>query len=79
MQNDSETAGAFFKNGAVDWASGVSMGLEADAAYPSINLASLFASPERAGYAALLRNSKDASALSLDTGQMMYFYTHAAS
>jgi hypothetical protein len=47
--------------------------------YPSVNLASLYASPERAGYAVVLRKGADASAFSTDTGQMMYFYTHTGS
>lgn len=79
MRNDSETAGVFFRDGAVNWAGGTSLGLEADAMYPSINLASLYASPERAGYATLLRKGADTSAFSADTGQMMYFYTHSGS
>lgn len=79
MRSDSETFGAFFKDGSVNWAGGTSLELSADSMYPSLNLGSLYASPERAGYATILRKGTDASAFSADTGQMMYFYTHATS
>jgi len=79
MRSDSETSGAFFKDGTVDWAGGTSLELEADARYPSINLASLFASTEKAGYATLLRKGADTTAFSADSGQMMYFYTHSST
>jgi hypothetical protein len=76
---DGETRSVFFKDGGVSWAGGTSLELGSDAIYPSINLASMYASPERAGYAALLGNGRDTSAISMDTGQMMYFYTHSTS
>jgi PKD repeat protein len=79
MQADPETARVFFQNGAVGWAGGTSLELEADPSYPGINLASLFASTERAGYGIMLSRGADTSAFSMDTGQMMYFYTHSAS
>ena len=79
MRSDPETASVFFQNGAVNWAGGTSLELSSDAMYPSINLASLFASPEKAGYAAVLSKGADTSAFSADTGQMMYFHTHASS
>jgi hypothetical protein len=77
-QNDTETNQTFFANGSVQWAAGVSMSLQADALYPNINLASMYASGERAGYAMLLQKDGYTSALSMDTGQFMYYYTHSA-
>ena len=76
--NDTETYQTFFSNGSVQWAAGVSMSLQADALYPNINIASMTASGERAGYAMLLQKDGYTSALSMDTGQFMYYYTHSA-
>jgi PKD repeat protein len=79
MRSDADTNRVFFKDGSVNWAGGTSLEPGADSMYPSVNLASLYASPERAGYAVVLRKGADASAFSTDTGQMMYFYTHTGS
>lgn len=74
---DAETAQTFFRSGGIDWSSGVTLDMEADSPYPGINIASMYASQERAGYAVLLRKEGYTSAFSMDTGQMLYFYTHS--
>ena len=74
---DAETAQTFFQNGKIDWSGGVMLDLEADSPYPGIDIASMYASQERAGYALLLRKEGSTSAISMDTGQMLYFYTHS--
>jgi PKD repeat protein len=76
--NDTDTNQTFFANGSVQWGAGVSLSLQADALYPNINLASMYGSGDRAGYAMLLQKDGYTSALSMDTGQFMYYYTHSA-
>ncbi|MGQ9582594.1 MAG: PKD domain-containing protein [Thermoplasmatota archaeon] len=76
MKSDNETAQRLFKNGSLDFPS-VSLSLRADHTYPSLNLVSMYASGERASYAVLVEREGCASAFSMDTGQMLYFYTHS--
>ena len=76
-QNDPETASTFFKSGSISWSGGTSLELESDPVYPGINLASMYASGERAGYGVMLKKEGYTSAFAMDTGQMMYFYTHS--
>lgn len=76
FQNDSETAGDLFSGGGIQFPAGATLSLEADSTYPAINLASMFASAESSRYAAILQKGAYTSALSMDTGQMMYFWTH---
>jgi|GEM_PF-1797228 len=76
---DAETAQTFFRSGAIDWTGGTTLGLEADSPYPGINVAGMYASQERAGYAVTLHREGHTSAFSMDTGQMLYFYTHSGS
>jgi len=76
--NDTETATTFFKGGSVNWAGGTSLELGSDPVYPGINLASMYASGERARYGVMLKKEGYTSAFAMDTGQMMYFYTHSS-
>jgi hypothetical protein len=77
FQNDSATASSFFSGGTVQYAGGATLSLEADGTYPSINMASMSASAQTSRYVAILQKGDNTSALSMDTGQMMYFWTHA--
>lgn len=76
FQNDSETASDLFSGGSIQYPAGATLSLEADSTYPAINLASMFASAQSSRYAAILQKGAYTSALSMDTGQMMYFWTH---
>jgi PKD repeat protein len=77
--NDSATASNFFSGGAIQFSGGASLSFEADATYPAINLASMSASAQTSRYAAILQKGAYTSAISMDTGQMMYFWTHTVS
>jgi PKD repeat protein len=79
FQNDSATSTNFFSGGTIQYSSGATLSLEADGSYPAINLASMSASSQTSRYAAILKKGDNTSALSMDTGQMMYFWTHAES
>ena len=76
FQNDSATASNFFSGGTIQFTGGATLSFEADSTYPAINLASMSASAQTSRYAAILQKGAYTSALSMDTGQMMYFWTH---
>jgi PKD repeat protein len=76
FQNDSATNTNFFSGGTIQYSSGATLSLEADGSYPAINLASMSASSQTSRFAAILKKGDNTAALSMDTGQMMYFWTH---
>jgi len=78
FRNDSDTQKQFFPTGNISFG-GASLQFRADHPYPSLNLVSMYAASERAGYAALLEKEGKTSAISMETGQMIYFWTHVAS
>ncbi|MEM4728519.1 MAG: PKD domain-containing protein [Thermoplasmata archaeon] len=77
MRSDNETARRFFKEGGIDFPS-VSLSLRADHLHPSLSLVSMYAAAEKTGYAVLLESEGCVSAFSMETGQMLYFYTHSS-
>ena len=76
FQNDSATQASFFAGGTVQYQTGATLSLQADGSYPAINLASMSASAQGARYIATLQKGDNTSALSMDSGQMLYFWTH---
>jgi len=79
FQNDSATNTNFFSGGTIQYSSGATLSLEADGSYPAINLASMSASSQTSRFAAILKKGDNTAALSMDSGQMMYFWTHVVS
>jgi len=78
FRSDPETASKFFAGGNLSFL-GTTLSLKADHPYPSLNMVSMYAGADRAGYAALLEKEGYTSAVSMDSGQMMYYWTHAAN